>query len=100
MAELVGDPLHVGIGHDPMCCCGVSGLTHVTVANSQFFEALIPQRVQRFGGRFDVEKAARVFVANELEPLQERFRELNERMGREVVRFNEYSLPVQHEGNI
>jgi len=52
---------------------------------------IIPANTGGFG---DAEKAARVFVANELEPLQERFRELNEVMGREVVRFNEYNLPM------
>lgn len=51
---------------------------------------IIPANTGGFG---DVEKAARVFVANELEPLQERFRELNEVMGREVVRFSPYNLP-------
>lgn len=44
------------------------------------------------GGFGDVEKAATVFVANELEPLQERFRELNELIGEEVIRFSPYSL--------
>lgn len=44
------------------------------------------------GGFGDVEKAATVFVANELEPLQARFEEINERLGEEVVRFRPYIL--------
>lgn len=50
---------------------------------------VIPQNTAGFG---DVEKAARVFVANELEPLQEVFMQLNERVGEEVVRFKPYRL--------
>ena len=50
---------------------------------------IIPQNTGGFG---DVEKAARVFVANELEPLQATFMEINERMGEEIVRFRPYSL--------
>jgi len=44
------------------------------------------------GGFGDVEKAAKVFAANELEPLQNVFKQLNEATGREVVKFNPYSL--------
>lgn len=44
------------------------------------------------GGFGDVEKAAKVFVANELEPLQAAFMEINERIGEEVVRFRDYVL--------
>ncbi|SHF00780.1 phage portal protein, PBSX family [Modicisalibacter ilicicola DSM 19980] len=50
---------------------------------------IIPQNTGGFG---DVEKAARVFVANELEPLQATFLDINERMGEEIIRFNPYSL--------
>lgn len=50
---------------------------------------IIPDNTGGFG---DVEKAAKVFVANELEPLQARFMELNERVGEQVIAFNEYSL--------
>lgn len=50
---------------------------------------IIPQNTTGFG---DVEKAARVFVANELEPLQEAFREVNEMLGEEVIRFRPYTL--------
>ncbi|KGB03293.1 phage portal protein, PBSX family [Enterobacteriaceae bacterium ATCC 29904] len=40
----------------------------------------------------DVEKVAKVFVRNELTPLQSRFMELNEWAGEEVIRFEQYSL--------
>lgn len=50
---------------------------------------IIPQNTGGFG---DVEKAARVFVANELEPLQATMREINEWAGEEIVRFDPYSL--------
>ncbi len=42
-----------------------------------------------FGG---VEKAARVFVANELEPLQATLLEINERVNEMIVRFRPYVL--------
>jgi capsid portal protein len=50
---------------------------------------IIPQNTGGFG---DVEKAAKVFVANELEPLQATMREINERVGEEIVSFRPYSL--------
>lgn len=50
---------------------------------------IIPQNTGGFG---DIEKAARVFVVNELEPLQEKFRQLNEIAGEEIVRFKPYDL--------
>lgn len=50
---------------------------------------VIPQNTAGFG---DVEKAVRVFVANELEPLQESLSELNEMIGEEVIRFRPYTL--------
>ncbi|SDK68465.1 phage portal protein [Billgrantia gudaonensis] len=50
---------------------------------------IIPQNTGGFG---DVEKAARVFVANELEPLQATMMEINEWAGEEIVRFRPYSL--------
>lgn len=50
---------------------------------------IIPNNTGGFG---DVEKAARVFVANELEPLQQTMLEINDRVGQEVVRFDPYSL--------
>ncbi len=50
---------------------------------------IIPTNTSGFG---DAEKAARVFAANELEPLQQRFMEINDIVGREVVRFKPYTL--------
>lgn len=50
---------------------------------------IIPNNTGGFG---DVEKAAKVFVRNELVPLQERMKELNEWVGKEVVRFTDYEL--------
>lgn len=50
---------------------------------------IVPQAAGGFG---DVEKAAKVFVANELEPLQATMMQINERIGEEVVRFRPYSL--------
>lgn len=50
---------------------------------------IIPSNTGGFG---DVEKAARVFVANELEPLQQTMLEINDRIGEEVIRFRPYSL--------
>ncbi len=45
------------------------------------------------GGFGDVVKAAQVFVRNELTPLQERIKEVNDFLGQEVVRFKVYELP-------
>lgn len=50
---------------------------------------IIPNNTGGFG---DVEKAAKVFVRNELVPLQERMKELNEWVEKEVVRFTDYEL--------
>ncbi|WP_037036046.1 phage portal protein [Rahnella sp. WP5] len=50
---------------------------------------IIPNNTGGFG---DVEKAAKVFVRNELVPLQERMKEINEWVGKEVVRFTDYGL--------
>lgn len=50
---------------------------------------IVPQNTSGFG---DVEKASRVFVANELEPLQATMMEINDRMGEEIIRFRPYSL--------
>lgn len=57
---------------------------------------IIPNNTGGFG---DVEKAARVFVANELEPLQASFREVNEILGEEVIRFSPYQLGVETTAN-
>lgn len=50
---------------------------------------IIPTNTSGFG---DAEKAARVFAANELEPLQERMLEMNEIIGKEVISFRPYTL--------
>ena len=44
------------------------------------------------GGFGDPEKQARVFVTNELEPLQLTFKAINEWLGEEVIRFKPYSI--------
>lgn len=46
------------------------------------------------GGFGSVESAAKVFVLNELKPLQERFKELNGWIGQEVVRFKDYEINI------
>ena len=43
-------------------------------------------------GLSDPEKAVRVFAANEVSPLQERYKTLNDWIGEEVVRFNPYEI--------
>ncbi len=48
-----------------------------------------PTNAAGFG---DVEKAARVFVINELLPLQQRLMEINEWAGEQIVRFDPYQL--------
>lgn len=50
---------------------------------------IVPGQNSTFG---DAGKAAMVFNANEIQPLQERFKELNDWLGEEVVQFNEYAL--------
>lgn len=50
---------------------------------------IIPQNTAGFG---DVEKAAKVFVRNELIPLQSKMKQLNDWLGEEVVRFDKYKL--------
>lgn len=50
---------------------------------------IMPNNVGGFG---DVEKASRVFVRNELTPLQKRIMELNDWVDEEIIRFDEYKL--------
>ncbi|MCX9038808.1 phage portal protein [Citrobacter portucalensis] len=50
---------------------------------------IIPNNVGGFG---DAEKAARVFVRNELLPLQKRMQEVNDWLGEEVITFERYEL--------
>lgn len=51
--------------------------------------SIMPGNVGGFG---DASKAAEVFSANEIVPLQERFKELNDWMGDEVIKFKPYEL--------
>ena len=53
---------------------------------------IIPNNTGGFG---DVEKASRVFVRNELMPLQKRLQELNNWLGEEVIRFEAYDLGLK-----
>jgi hypothetical protein len=50
---------------------------------------ITPNNTSGFG---DVENAARVFARNELIPLQNRFEELNDWIGEEVVKFDPYMV--------
>lgn len=50
---------------------------------------IMPEKASSFG---DAEKAAMVFEANEIQPLQARFLELNDWLGEEVVKFEPYTL--------
>lgn len=51
---------------------------------------LLPNNTGGFG---DVGKAAAVFAANEVEPMQQRLRSINDWLGEEVVRFDPYTIP-------
>lgn len=50
---------------------------------------IIPNNTGGFG---DVEKATKVFFVNEIIPLQERLKEINHRLGVEVIKFTPYKL--------
>ncbi|TGY50839.1 MULTISPECIES: phage portal protein [Rodentibacter] len=50
---------------------------------------IIPNNTGGFG---DVEKATKVFFVNEIIPLQERLKEINAIVGKEVITFSEYKL--------
>lgn len=50
---------------------------------------IIPSNAVGFG---DVEKASKVFVRNELMPLQKRLSELNQWLGESVINFSDYIL--------
>ncbi len=52
-----------------------------------------PENVGSLG---DIEKVAKVFVRNELIPLQDRIREINDWLGQEVIRFKNYSLDTDN----
>ncbi|PTA87868.1 phage portal protein [Kosakonia sp. H7A] len=57
---------------------------------------LMGGKPENAGSIGDVEKVAKVFVRNELMPLQARFLELNEWAGEEIVRFKSYSLDTDN----
>lgn len=50
---------------------------------------IMPSNVGGFG---DVEKAANVFVRNELLPLQRRMEEFNDWLGEDLIIFNPYNF--------
>lgn len=50
---------------------------------------IIPNNTGGFG---DIEKASKVFVRNELLPLQSKLKEINELIGDNVIQFNKYQL--------
>ncbi|CAM8673977.1 Phage portal protein, PBSX family [Leclercia sp. M-A074-M] len=49
-------------------------------------------RPNNVGGFGDVEKAANVFVRNELIPLQKRMEEVNKWIGQDIIKFEDYTL--------
>ena len=51
---------------------------------------VVPNNTGDFG---DIVKAAQFFVRNELTPLQERIKEVNDFLYQEVRRFKPYDLP-------
>ncbi|MBH2886464.1 phage portal protein [Serratia marcescens] len=53
---------------------------------------LMGSKPENVGSVGDVEKAAKVFVRNELTPLQQRIKEVNDWVGVEVIRFKKYNL--------
>lgn len=50
---------------------------------------IIPNNTGGFG---DVEKASQVFVRNELSPMQERMKEINNWIEQDIIRFDKYNL--------
>ncbi len=52
---------------------------------------IVPSNTGGFGA---VLPAAQVFARNEIQPLQDRFREINDWLGQEVVRFEKYEVDV------
>lgn len=53
---------------------------------------LMGGKPENVGSLGDIEKVAKVFVRNELIPLQKRIMELNNWAGAEVINFKEYNL--------
>jgi len=57
---------------------------------------IVPQNAGGFGS---IRDAAQVWAMNELEPIQARLLQVNEWLGEEVVRFDEFQLPATAAGN-
>ncbi len=57
---------------------------------------LMGGKPENVGSLGDIEKVAKVFVRNELIPLQDRIREINGWLGQEVIRFKNYSLDTDN----
>lgn len=57
---------------------------------------LMGGKPENVGSLGDIEKVAKVFVRNELIPLQDRIREINDWLGQEVIRFKNYSLDTDN----
>ena len=57
---------------------------------------LMGGKPENVGSLVDIEKVAKVFVRNELIPLQDRIREINDWLGQEVIRFKNYSLDTDN----
>ena len=53
---------------------------------------LMSDKPENIGLLCDAEKMANVFVRNELSRLQNRFREVNDWLGMEVITYKEYTL--------
>ncbi|HGV3514773.1 TPA: phage portal protein [Klebsiella pneumoniae] len=56
---------------------------------------LMGGKPENVGSLGDIEKVAKVFVRNELIPLQDRMREVNAWAGQEVIRFKSYTLDTE-----
>jgi capsid portal protein len=56
---------------------------------------LMGGKPENVGSLGDIEKVAKVFVRNELIPLQDRMREVNAWAGQEVIRFKSYNLDTE-----
>lgn len=57
---------------------------------------LMGGKPENVGSLGDIEKVAKVFVRNELIPLQDGIREINGWLGQEVIRFKNYSLDTDN----
>ena len=58
---------------------------------------LMGGKPENAGSIGDIEKVAKIFARNELIPLQARFQEFNEWAGKEIIRFQKYSLGTGNE---